>query len=167
MKKFSTSLLLALTFTLCLAFTSCNKKEGSNNAPQTSASTPAQILCQQFKEAAKTDSSISLEDLANSLVSNEIIPFGPAVMPVEEGYLNGFSSEINGFSEGMMFGPMIGSIPFIGYLFRSDDVNTLIANLKDKADLRWNVCTQADEMVVDSVKNLVFFAMSPINFDQE
>lgn len=160
MKKIFITIVISITFAMALSLTSCSKKEAA-------ATTPATILCQQFTKITKADSSISLEDLANKLVTNDIIPFGPAIMPVAEGYLNGFSSEVTGFSEAVMFGPMIGSIPFMGYVFKTDNPQALISSLKEKADLRWNVCTQADEMVVDSVKNTVFFVMSPISFEED
>ncbi len=162
MKKLSTTLLLVLCAALCMTFTGCNKK----STAKTEATTPATILAQDFLAITKADNSISLESLADKLVSNEIIPFGPAIMEVEEGYLNGFTSEVTGFSEGMMFGPMIGSIPFIGYVFKTDKSADLISSLKEKADLRWNVCTQADEMVTESSKDYVFFVMAPANFDE-
>ncbi|MCQ2587150.1 MAG: hypothetical protein MJ174_03470 [Treponema sp.] len=162
MKKITKSLLLTFALSLCFGLSSCSKKD----SVQEVASTPAGILCQQFKSIVKANDSISMEDLANQIVANEIIPFGPAVMPVEEGYLNGFTDEINGFSEAAVFGPMIGSIPFVGYVFRTDDVNALMETLKEKADLRWNVCTQADEIVCDSVNKIVFFVMAPKSFDE-
>ena len=162
MKKFTSLVLITFTLGLCMATMSCSKKD-----KPAKATTPAQILCEQFKKVVKADSSISLEDLAEKLITNEAIVFGPAVMPVEEGYLNGFTDEIKGFKEGVLFGPMIGSIPFIGYVFHTDDAAALTATLKEKADLRWNVCTQADEMVVESVKDTVFFVMAPMSFDEE
>ena len=94
----------------------------------------------------------------------------PAVMPVEEGWLNGFGdAEITGFKEGAMFGPMIGTIPFVGYVFElkdETDVNQFISILKSNADLRWNVCTEADEMAVCSVDKKVFFVMCPKYFEE-
>ena len=68
-----------------------------------------------------------------------------------------------------MFGPMIGSIPFIGYVFElkdETDVNQFISTLKSNADLRWNICTEADEMVVCSVDKKVFFVMCPKYFEE-
>ena len=40
-------------------------------------------------------------------------------------------------------------------------------NLKENADLRWNICTEADEMEAAVFDHYVFFVMSPKNFDQE
>lgn len=80
-------------------------------------------------------------------------------MDVEEGYLNGFQAEINGFSKGTMFSPMIGSIPFVGYVFESENPDELLKQLQDNADPRWNICTEADETVSYVRGNLVFFMM--------
>ena len=120
-----------------------------------------------FKSIAKSQNA---ESIANQLIANKIIPFMPAVMPVEEGWLNGFGdAEITGFKEGAMFGPMIGTIPFIGYVFElkdETDVNQFISTLKSNANLRWNICTEADEMVVCSVDKKVFFVMCPKYFEE-
>ena len=129
--------------------------------------TVANTLMSDFKSIAKSQNA---ESIANQLITNKIIPFMPAVMPVEEGLLNGFGdAEITGFKEGAMFGPMIGTIPFIGYVFElkdETDVNQFISTLKSNANLRWNICTEADEMVVCSVDKKVFFVMCPKYFEE-
>lgn len=129
--------------------------------------TVANTLMSDFKSIAKSQNA---ESIANQLIANKIIPFMPAVMPVEEGLLNGFGdAEITGFKEGAMFGPMIGTIPFIGYVFElkdETDVNQFISTLKSNANLRWNICTEADEMVVCSVDKKVFFVMCPKYFEE-
>lgn len=171
MKKIIALFLAAI---LMLSIVSCGAEK--NPAADTSVpveteavpTTPAGILAKDFKNRVTENPSISAEDLANAIIGNEIIPFGPAVMPVEPGYLNGFSAEITGFDTGAMFGPMIGSIPFIGYIFTvSGDVDAFVSTLKSNADLRWNICTQADEMVCEAKGNTVFFVMSPASFDEE
>ena len=63
---------------------------------------------------------------------------------------------------------MIGSIPFVGYVFELEDassVDSFISTLKDNADLRWNICVAADEMVTGSVGNKVFFVMCPTSLE--
>lgn len=129
------------------------------------SNTPANVILSDFK--AKVSGSSDLEALAEDLLKNPIIQFMPASMAVEPGFLNGFKSEINGFSKGVMFGPAIGTIPFIGYVFEVDgDVSAFISTLKENADLRWNICTSADEMVVGSVGNKVCFVMAPSAFEE-
>ena len=63
---------------------------------------------------------------------------------------------------------MIGTIPFMGYIFQladGADVAAFMKTLKDNANLRWNICTSADEMVCDNVGNTVFFLMCPTSFE--
>ena len=99
----------------------------------------------------------------------DALPFMAGSMPIEEGFLNGFDNEIKGFAEGAMFGPMIGTIPFIGYIFTlpaGAGVNAFIGTLKANANLRWNICTAAEEMVTGAVGQTVFFVMCPAQFEE-
>lgn len=144
-------------------------EEPSIEEPSQEGSTPAQILLSDFKAQMKDSTSNSTMEMAESILANKIIPFAGATMDVVPGYLNGFSEEISGFTSGTMFGPMIGSIPFVGYIFdleESSDVTAFMEQLRSKADLNWNICTCADEMVCDAVGNRVFFVMSTNNFDE-
>ncbi len=130
----------------------------------------ANTLLNMFKDEVKKGT--SLTEMAEAIVvDNPIIPFGPIVMEVEEGYLNGFSNaEIKGFDAGVVFAPMIGTIPFVGYLFdlpTEAEAEAFVETLKANANLRWNVCTEADEMVVENVGDKVFFVMSPVDFEEE
>ena len=110
------------------------------------------------------------QEIADRLIANEVIEFAGATMPVEPGLLNGFdNAEITGFKEGVMFAPMMGTIPFVGYIFVLEDgadVNAFKQTLEDNANLRWNICTEAEEMTVDSEGNTVFFLMSPKAFEE-
>lgn len=130
--------------------------------------TMGQVLLEDFRTRAQAGETDDLQTLGDSLLSNPVIEFGGVSAAVETGYLQGFSKEIYGFQEGVMFGPMIGSIPFVGYVFRLEDgadVDAFVKTLKDNADLRWLVCTQADEAVMDSYENTVFFVMCPSGQD--
>ena len=67
-----------------------------------------------------------------------------------------------------MFAPMIGSIPFVGYVFTLEegaDAAAFMQTLTDNADPRWNVCVEADETVVENADNMVFFVMCPAQFE--
>ena len=88
-------------------------------------------------------------------------------MPAEEGYLAGFSTEITGFTECISFAPMIGSIPFVGYVFTVDEANVeaFKETLTSNYDLRWNICVEAEEMLCDSVGDKVFFIMAKKSFE--
>lgn len=139
--------------------------ETETAAPETSGS-PSQMVLAEFRDKVSNEG--TMEELADAIVTSEWVPFAGAVMTVEPGYLNGFSSEITGFAEGAMFGPMIGSIPCIGYVFRLEnaaDAEAFMKTLRENADLRWNICTQADEMICEASDNIVLFAMTPAAFD--
>ena len=107
--------------------------------------------------------------IAESLLQNPAIKFGGGAMPVEPGLLSGFdNTEITGFKSGAVFMPMIGSIPFVGYVFELEneaDAPAFISKLKSSANLRWNVCVEADEMVAGSVGTKVFFVMCPTSLE--
>lgn len=131
------------------------------------AKTLGNTLLADFKKKA---ASMGTEELANALIENPAIQFMGGAMPVEEGLLSGFdNTEIKGFKSGAVFMPMIGSIPFIGYVFELEnqaDVPAFISTLKESANLRWNICVTADEMVTGSVGNKVFFVMCPTTLEE-
>ena len=136
-------------------------------APAPAKTTLGKTLLADFQ--AKASSGMSAQAIAEALLNNEAIQFGGMAMPVEEGLLSGFdNAEIKGFKSGAMFAPMIGSIPFVGYVFELEnagDASSFIANLKKNANLRWNICVEADEMVTGSSGNKVFFVMCPTNLE--
>ena len=97
------------------------------------------------------------------------IPFIAGSTEVEPGLLNGFyDAEISGFQSGGMFGPMMGSIAFVGYVFDladDADVEAFKKNLTDNANLRWQICVTADEMLCESNGDKVFFIMCPTSLE--
>ena len=122
--------------------------------------------------AFKANSTGTAEEIANAVVMNPIIQFMPmamAINPQDFEYLNGLGEAKVEYEEGAMFGPMIGTIPFIGYIFKlaeGTDVEAFKTMLKDNANLRWNICTAAEELVVENEGNTVFFLMCPASFEQ-
>ena len=109
----------------------------------------------------------SINAMAEAVMAD--LPFAGMVMPVEPGLLMGFgNTEITGFSQGVMFGPSISSIPFLGYIFQLDagtDGSAFCQTLKSNADLRWNICTAAEEMVAVQSGSYVFFLMCPSSLE--
>lgn len=128
--------------------------------------TVGEFLLQDFKSNPEG----SAQEVADRVIQNEILPFEAVTMPVEPGFLTGFdNAEITGFSEGVMFAPMMGTIPFVGYVFTLEDgadVDAFVQTLEDSANLRWNICTEAEEMVAEAEGNNVFFLMCPKNFEE-
>ncbi len=143
------------------------KPEKTPDATPEAAKTLGNTLLADFKAKA---ASMGTEELANALLQNPAIQFMGGAMPVEEGLLSGFdNAEIKGFKSGAVFMPMIGSIPFIGYVFELEnaaDVSGFISNLKKNANRRWNICVEAEEMVTGSVGNKVFFVMCPTSLEE-
>ena len=97
-------------------------------------------------------------------------PFMAGAMTVEEGLLTGFdNAEIKGFADGAVFMPMIGSIPFVGYVFdlaADADVDAFKATLEANANPRWQICVTADETIIENVGNTVFFLMCPASLGE-
>jgi len=92
------------------------------------------------------------------------------VVPVEEGFLTGFdNAEIKGFSSGHMFAPAIGTIAFVGYAFElaeGTDADAFVKMLKNSANPRWNICTEAEQTIVEKNGNKVFFLMCPKSLEE-
>lgn len=141
-----------------------NGTEGDVDNPVVEGDTVATTLYNVFK--AEADNAADLTALAEKLSTNEV--FGEvsmATMEVEPGFLNGFDNEIKGFNKGVMIAPMIGTIPYVSYVFETDAPDALIEELEVNHNLRWNICTAADEMLVKQYNNYVFFVMSPYTFE--
>lgn len=130
-----------------------------------SGETMGQTLLADFRAQLEADSALSAQQIADTLLANPVIEFAGATMPVEPGLLMGFgNAEIQGFSEGVMFAPAIGSIPFVGYIFVLEDgtdAAVFTDSLSSNADPRWNICVEAEETVADYVGSTVFFLMCP------
>ncbi len=137
-----------------------NQSEEPDNAPESGMSM-GETLKGEFENLV-VGGNTDPQAIADALLANKVIEFSGAAMPVEPGYLAGFSNEIHDFQQGVMFAPMIGSIPFVGYVFVVDgDAAAFEQNLLDNADPRWNICVTAEETVSANVDNLVFFLMCP------
>lgn len=141
-----------------------------NNSNTNESETMGTTLQRAFLEQMEANPEATAQDVADGLLANEVIKFSGVSMPVESGLLTGFdNAEITGFSEGVMFAPMIGSIPFVGYIFVLEDgadVEGFVTTLKDNANPRWNICTEAEETIVDYAGNTVFFVMCPKQMEE-
>ena len=161
MKKLMALLLVAV---MMFSMVACGNA-GSNEEVK-EPETVGEFLLQDFK----ANSEGSAQEVADRLIQNEVLPFEAVTMPVEPGFLTGFdNAEITGFNEGVMFAPMMGTIPFVGYVFALEDgadVDGFVQTLEDSANLRWNICTEAEEMVAEAEGNTVFFLMCPKNFEE-
>ena len=132
--------------------------------------TLGEVLLFDFEDRVAENAEATAQELAEAIITNEAILFSGGAMPVEEGYLMGFGeAEIKGFEEAVMFAPMIGTIPFVGYVFDMPDAESadaLVEVLEENADPRWNICTEAEETVVGTAEDKVFFVMCPKSLEE-
>ena len=109
-------------------------------------------------------------EIANALCMAELVPFMLGSMEVAPGLLSGFDNyEVTGFSSGAVFMPMIGSIPFVGYIFEAEagtDMVNFVNDLTANCNPAWNVCVEADEVLVGYYNNFVFFLMCPASLGE-
>ena len=139
----------------------------NDNQGAVSGETLGQTLLAQFQAM---DASTDAYTMAEQLIANEKILFMGGAMEVEPGFLSGFDNyEVTGFEKGAMFGPMMGSIAFVGYIFdlpEGADADAFVTGLKDNANPRWQICVAADETIVEVNGDKVFFLMSPLTLEQ-
>lgn len=159
MKKILTSLLVVL---LALALVGCSKADDSVAAD---ANTTEGKLAEILKEELKNSDDL-LTVVNNMLDKQDAVPYMLMAMECEEGWLNGFDGDVTGFSKAVVFSPAIAQ-PFIGYVFETDNKEDLKKALDAQANLRWNICTEADyKAIVDLDDTHIFFLMTPNNFDE-
>ncbi len=148
-----------------------NTGDDQTTTDTNTADTVGGALLNGFNEYVKANPGATAMDIANNVITNSVIPaeLSLMTMEIEAGYLNGFDNfEVTGFEQGAIFAPMMGTIPFVGYIFTlpaDADVQAFMDSLTQNANLRWNICTSADEMTVSNVDNTVFFVMAPLSFD--
>jgi hypothetical protein len=171
---------LMATF-MIISMVACGNTEGTTDTDSSSndiasgdvsseETTATATVGETLLAAFKANSTGTTQEIADRLITNPIIQFMGGATSIEEGLLSGFdNTEIKGFKEGTMFAPTMSSIAFVGYIFELNDgadVETFKSTLKDSANLRWNICVEAEELVVENEGNKVFFLMCPTSFEQ-
>lgn len=147
--------------------------EGNKNdvVENVDTSTVGGTIYQEFMKYTTENKEATALEVAEALAALEVLPFAGAAMEVEAGALAGFDNvEVTEFEKAAMFSPMIGTIPFLGYVFElseNADITAFMTKLEESANLRWNICTEAEELTVEANENLVFFLMSPKAFETE
>lgn len=138
--------------------------------PEAEVSDAGKTVASQLTEAfvaemERTDSNV--DEVVWALMEHEAVGTSMDSMDVTDTMLNGFSEEIPEYISGRMIAPIIGSIPFVSYIFEVDDgqAEEFADALRDKAMLNWNICTVADEMQTAVYGNYVYFVMAPFSFD--
>ena len=169
--KMKKILALMLAMILVISVVACGKSNDKTTAP--GETTGSQNNSTEPTETKDSTGEVvvpnaSVEDVMKAI--SEIDDLKELTMMMdkaEAGYLRGFYEEISGFKDGYVMGPMIGSIPFVGYVFQTEDnesADALLETLKSKANMRWNICTEADTMITDVKGNYVLFFM--VNTEQ-
>ncbi len=164
--------LLALMFLFSFAACGDKKEETPSNPSADNQNTPMTpnnsndkapgTLGETMRAVFFENSDRSVQEIADAAIKNDVIKFMGSTAPVEPGSLAGFKTDITGFDEAVMFAPNISSIPFIGYVFKvSENADAFAENLKQNADPRWNICTEAEETIVETKDDKVFFVMCP------
>ena len=182
------ALLACLAMLLSMAACGAKTPEVTNptTEPTTEATEPTDEIVETPDEPAVTEGTVgetllatfkanatgTAQEIADLMISNPVIQFmgmATPINPTDFEFLSGLGEAKIEYEEGAMFGPMIGTIPFIGYIFKlaeGTDVEAFKTILEENANLRWNICTAAEELVVDSEGNTVFFLMCPTTFEQ-
>ncbi len=158
------------TITATVAPTAPAEDKVSVIAPEVTENTAGSALWEAFLSTMTANPETSALDVANTLATNPVIQFTAMASESEPGYLAGFSEEITGFESAATYGPMIGSIAFIGHIFKladGADVNGFIENLKSKSNPRWNICVGADYVQAGAYGNTVYFLMYPASMDED
>lgn len=119
-----------------------------------------------FKTTLEATPDKTPEELATILIENtEIIPYMCGAMSVQPGLLTGFDNyKVTGFKKGAVFMPNIGTIPFVGYVFQLADnteAEAFLKKLSDNCNLRWNICSEAEQVVAGAYGNMALFVMCP------
>lgn len=160
---------LSIIFSACFIFATsgCSVKPGDNKSDaSTEEAVTANTLGGKYLNAFTASSASDPGATADELIDLHFIETQLVKMDISEGYLDGFTDQISGFTSGVKFSPMIGAIPFVGYIFETESPDELLTCLKEKADPAWNICTEADETVSAVKGNLVFFLMCSNDEDQ-
>lgn len=146
-------LALMLAMILVISVVACGKNNDTTTTPTETTDSTNEVV----------NPNVSAEDIMKAISEiDDLKEFSMMMDKAEEGYLRGFNEEIKGFKNGYTMGPIIGTIPFVGYVFQTEDnesAKALLETLKSKANMRWNICTEADTMITDVKGNFVLFFM--------
>lgn len=105
----------------------------------------------------------SVETEEEKISYEEYVSYQIVTMPVEDlSFLSGLTEVPAGIGEAYLYQPGMMGQAYIGYLFRlteGTDIEAFKTALKEKADLRWNICTSANTIICENYGDTVFFSM--------
>ena len=112
----------------------------------------------------------SVETEEEKISYEEYVSYQIVTQPVEDlEFLMGLTEVPAGIGEAYLYQPGMMGQAYIGYVFRlteGTDVEAFKTALKEKADLRWNICTAANTIVCENYGDTVFFSMMVIIDDE-
>lgn len=170
MKKFVLILLLGLMLV------ACSEKEVVEEVPHESTQQviPEPQVEDVMSEPLKNEfirycsETYDVDKIARGICKmEELDAWGTSVNGVEEGKLKGFKKEITGFNAGVRIATLHFQTPFIAYVFEADNTEGLVSQLDKYCDLDWNDGMHADTAVTFTIDNIVFYAITPYNFELE
>lgn len=105
----------------------------------------------------------SVESEEDKMSYEDFVSFQIVTMAVEDfEYLMGLTEVPAGIGEAYLYQPGMMGQAYIGYIFRladGTDIEAFKTALKEKADLRWNICTSANTIICENYGDTVFFSM--------
>ena len=105
----------------------------------------------------------SVESEEDKMSYEDFVSFQIVTMAVEDfEYLMGLTEVPAGIGEAYLYQPGMMGQAYIGYIFRladGTDIEAFKTALKEKADLRWNICTAANTIICENYGDTVFFSM--------
>lgn len=178
--------LLAIIFALLvISLASCGTKKDDGSVTDDAINTDTDVIVPDTDASTETDAETDSEELLSDSVVNAFFEKAKDGMTAEEianemvkdgetegyvvdvmgddSYFMGFgNAEITGYAEAARFSPMIGTIPFMAYIFILDegaDSAAFIQMLLDNCNPRWNICTEADTIKAEQSGNVILFLM--------
>ena len=105
----------------------------------------------------------SVESEEDKMSYEDFVSYQIVTMAVEDfEYLMGLTEVPAGIGEAYLYQPGMMGQAYIGYIFRladGTDIEAFKTALKEKADLRWNICTSANTIICENYGDTVFFSM--------
>lgn len=174
MKKFLSILfaaVLTVSLTACGSPKETPKETIQDHIPSIEENSFGELVWNDFETIVNENKDADTKEIATKISEDEKIPFKLMVEDINPEYFAGFSNEFKptGYKEATLFQPMIGSIPFVGYVFEMEensDIEAFISSLTENADPRWNICVEADQTISGSIQNKVLFVMCPKDIDE-
>ena len=178
------SVLMVLSFVACGQASDETTDAPETNAPETNApeidepatndnvilptvaeNTWGAAFWADFEAVVAANKGATADVLAGELymsTSGSAIGMG-MVVPMEAGYFQGFSADVNGFKTAAAVAPMMSSALMV-YVFELDasaNVREFVKTLNDNADPAWMICMTAETTTIGAIDNYVLVAYAP------